>query len=173
MTLVDIDRNSDDRVSPMPNTHDVLSAEARMARGTTSVNYQAASANNLAIPQVLTGIWQPITAGKAVVSILATGTSISQTNIALATSLTDVFVLGSVVPPYYLVDSINYSYTIFPLTYIGAEFPSSPKAWISLSASSKGQPQTINFFVIPGTNAVAIGDWIFTYYVFRQKGDQS
>jgi len=46
MTLLDIDKSSDDRGSPTPNVHDVLNLGAVMARGTNSVNYTAAQIQN-------------------------------------------------------------------------------------------------------------------------------
>lgn len=39
MALFDIDKNSDDRGSPMPNSHDQLAHDAVMAKATNSVNY--------------------------------------------------------------------------------------------------------------------------------------
>jgi hypothetical protein len=39
MALFDVDKNGDDRGSPMPNTHDQLAHDAVMAKATNSINY--------------------------------------------------------------------------------------------------------------------------------------
>lgn len=62
MALHDVDKNSADRGSPMPNTHDVQTS-ARMAHGTNSVNYVTDATPSVTGGNILSGNARLVSSG--------------------------------------------------------------------------------------------------------------